>query len=423
MTRGLLGALLAPILASPALAHATDQSPTGNLEKLAAFHSTGTAEPEADPAEGRKADAIRRNLAKVKLPPGFKIDLYAIVPDARHMAVGPNAGVVFVGTRKNKVYAVTDRDKDRVADEVKVFAPAHRVQGPERRLLLPGRRPLRRRAEPGAGSSRRPSSSTRARTSPAFEVVKQGELIPASEESYNHTARVCRIGPDNKLYIALGQPFNVPPKEKLDLYKQAGIGGIIRMDRTARTARSTPRACATPSAWTSIPTTRRSGSPTTRSTAWATTCRRASSTAPPRPARISASPGTAAAHVRTTEYKDDGAADGRGVPAGRAGAARGRSRHDLLHWQDVPGRSTGAASSSAQHGSWNRTQPIGARIMFMPVKPDGTADKPEAFAEGWLTERRRVSRPARGRGGAPRRLAARLRRHRGRDLPHLLRGP
>src|SRR3546814_5232593 len=49
------------------------------------------------------------------------------------------------------------------------------------------------------------------------------------EESYNHTARVCDIGPDNKLYITLGQPFNVPAPEKLDLYNEYGIGGIIRM--------------------------------------------------------------------------------------------------------------------------------------------------------------------------------------------------
>ena len=47
----------------------------------------------------------------------------------------------------------------------------------------------------------------------SFPKVK---LIPKAEESYNHTARVCRIGPDNKLYIQLGQPFNVPAKEKLD---------------------------------------------------------------------------------------------------------------------------------------------------------------------------------------------------------------
>jgi glucose/arabinose dehydrogenase len=40
---------------------------------------------------------------------------------------------------------------------------------------------------------------------------------------------------------------------------------------------------------------------------------------------------------------------------------------------------------SAQHGSWNRTKPIGARVMFTSLKEDGTADKTEVFAEGWLT--------------------------------------
>src|SRR3712207_7486131 len=104
-------AVSAAVLASPALAQPAVQSPTGNLERLGAFQSTGTEEPKPIPQEGRKADAIRRNLQRIKLPQGFKIELYALVPDARHMAVGPNAGVVFVGTRKNNVYAVTDRDK------------------------------------------------------------------------------------------------------------------------------------------------------------------------------------------------------------------------------------------------------------------------------------------------------------------------
>ena len=51
-------------------------------------------------------------------------------------------------------------------------------------------------------------------------VVAEGELIPKTEESYNHTARPCRVGPDNKVYIQLGQPYNVPPKEKLDMYRK-----------------------------------------------------------------------------------------------------------------------------------------------------------------------------------------------------------
>ena len=47
-------------------------------------------------------------------------------------------------------------------------------------------------------------------------------------------ARTCRIGPDNKLYITLGQPFIVPPPEKLDNFKKWGIGNIIRMDRDGK---------------------------------------------------------------------------------------------------------------------------------------------------------------------------------------------
>jgi glucose/arabinose dehydrogenase len=39
---------------------------------------------------------------------------------------------------------------------------------------------------------------------------------------------------------------------------------------------------------------------------------------------------------------------------------------------------------SAQHGSWNRTEPVGARVMVTYLKEDGTADKMEPFAQGWL---------------------------------------
>ena len=38
----------------------------------------------------------------------------------------------------------------------------------------------------------------------------------------------------------------------------------------------------------------------------------------------------------------------------------------------------------AEHGSWNRTEPVGARIMFAPVS-DGKVGAPKPFAEGWLT--------------------------------------
>jgi hypothetical protein len=85
-----------------------------NLNRLQDFRTTGTdLTLKTVPQDPAKLAQLRKNLEKVKLPPGFKIDVYAIVPDARHMAIGRNVGAVFVGTRKTDVWAVTDRDKDR----------------------------------------------------------------------------------------------------------------------------------------------------------------------------------------------------------------------------------------------------------------------------------------------------------------------
>ena len=118
------GAASALVLAFAAPGFAQPQPTAGNLEKLGNFQQTGTVELAHIPQTGAKAEAIKKNLAKIKLPRGFKIGLYALVPDARHIAVGPQGIVTFVGTRKSKVWSVTDRAKARVADEVKEFAPS-----------------------------------------------------------------------------------------------------------------------------------------------------------------------------------------------------------------------------------------------------------------------------------------------------------
>jgi len=144
------------------------------------------------------------------LPRGFHIGLYALVPDALRIAVGPQGGYDR-GHRKDKVYAVTDRAKSGLTGEIKPFASAID-------LVLPN----------GPCFSKDGFlfvvEQNRVLTYPAAEffyesldvvavpIVWQGELIPNDEESCNHTARVCRVGPDGKLYITLGQPFNVPPQ-------------------------------------------------------------------------------------------------------------------------------------------------------------------------------------------------------------------
>jgi hypothetical protein len=62
-----------------------------NMDKLERMQTTGTGMAAFDyvPQTGEYADQLRKNLEQIKLPAGFKINLYAVVPDARHMAVGP----------------------------------------------------------------------------------------------------------------------------------------------------------------------------------------------------------------------------------------------------------------------------------------------------------------------------------------------
>lgn len=81
---------------------------------------------------GDYARQLKANLEGITLPPGFSIDLFAVVPDARHIAVGQQGVAIFVGTRKQDVWVATDRDKDRRADEVKRFAPSVQFNVPNR---------------------------------------------------------------------------------------------------------------------------------------------------------------------------------------------------------------------------------------------------------------------------------------------------
>jgi hypothetical protein len=122
------------------------------LETLEGMHMTAPMDWPTIPQTGPKADAVRQILKdKIKLPQGFHIELYALVPDARHMAVGPQGVVTFVGTRKSKIWAVTDRSRTGTEGgiEVKEFAPSLPKATAERRLLLEGWFPVCGRAEPG----------------------------------------------------------------------------------------------------------------------------------------------------------------------------------------------------------------------------------------------------------------------------------
>jgi len=377
MIRYLLAAVFATAMAGAALAQS-------NLETLGQFKTTGVKDITFIEQGGDNAAAIRKTLERIHLPDGFKIELYAVVPDARHMAVGPQGIAVFVGTRKNDAWVVTDRNKDRVADEVKRFAQSLELtipNGPcfskdgflfiaeQNRVLM----------YPAAEFFYESPDVV------AVPIVPQGKLIPVDEESYNHTARVCRIGPDDKLYITLGQPFNVPPPEKADLYKQYGLGGIIRMNRDG-----TQREVYTYGVRNSVGMDFNPAN----GELWFTDNQvdGMGDNIPPGELNRQTAfgqhfgfPWYGGGSVRTNDYKDSEPPADIVAPAVEMDAHAADLGMTFYTGDMFPAKYRGGIFS-AQHGSWNRTTPIGARVMFTAVNDDGSVGETMVFADGWIDE-------------------------------------
>lgn len=354
-----------------------------NIDKLQDFKTTGTSlDIETVEQDPERAEAIRNTLERIDLPPGFEIDLYAIVPDARHMAVGTNVGVVYAGTRKTKIWAVTDRDKDRVADEVKVFAPSVDFKVPNGVCFT--RDGMLYTVE-----------SQRVLVFPAAEFfyespdvaigVVEDELVPDEDVSFNHGARTCTIGPDGKLYITLGQPYNVPPADKLDHYNEWGIGGIIRMNRDG-----TDREVYAYGVRNSVGLDFNPAN----GELWFTDNQVDGMGDDIPPGEINRAtakgqhfgfPWYGGGDVRTNEYKDSEPPEDVVFPEVTTVAHAADLGMRFYTGKMFPEKYRGGIFN-AQHGSWNRTEPIGARVMYTPVNEDGTAGEIEVFASGWLDE-------------------------------------
>jgi glucose/arabinose dehydrogenase len=375
----LCSALLAStVLAAPVVAQ-------DNMDKLTNMQKTDATFTFVE-QDGERAEALKGILDHIKVPDGFEISLYAVVPDARSMAVAPQGTVVFAGTRKDKVWSIVDRDRNRVADEVKDFAPSITFDIPngpcfskDGFLFIAERnRVLNFPAAEFFFEGPDPAVAV---------VVPQGELIPVEEESFNHTARVCDVGPDGKLYISLGQPYNVQPVDKIEMYDEIGIGGIIRINTDG-----TGREVYTRGVRNSVG---QDFNPETGELWW-------------------------------TDNQVDGKGDD--IPPGELNRQTAPGQHFGFPWTNArveivseadfprpegvefiePQLETTAHAADlgmsfykgssfpeeyqggifwAQHGSWNRTTPVGARVMFTALDPDtGDATGAQVFAEGWLDE-------------------------------------
>ena len=154
-------------------------------------------------------------LHKIKLPPGFKIELYAKnVPNARSLVLGDN-GTVFVSTRtEGKIYALVDTNNDHHADKKYILAEG---------LFMPNGIAFHNGSLYVAEVSRiiRFDNIEQLLAKPPKPVVVNDEFPFET----HHGWRFIRIGPDNKLYIPIGAPCNVCDEEGFGLITRMNLDG------------------------------------------------------------------------------------------------------------------------------------------------------------------------------------------------------
>ena len=134
----------------------------------------------------------------ISLPPGFKIDVYANVPNARSMALSEE-GILFVSTRSaGNVYAVLDTNGDHKADAVILIASG--LNMPNGVALKDGDLYV---AEVNRILKYENIHST-FRNNPKPVIVRDD--LPTET---HHGWKFIRFGPDGKLYVPIGAPCNI----------------------------------------------------------------------------------------------------------------------------------------------------------------------------------------------------------------------
>ena len=314
-------------------------------------------------------------LAEITLPPGFSIDLYAAnVPGARSMAIGAR-GTLFVGTRREgKVYALVDRNGDQRADEVITIA---------RGLNMPNGVAFRDGALFVAEVSRVlrfDNIEERLKNPPRPVVVN--ESLPTKS---HHGWKFIRFGPDGRLYVPVGAPCNVCEE------KDPRFATIMRMDRDGRNLEIFARGVRNTVGFDWHPLTRE---------LWFTDNGRdwLGNDRPPDELNRAQRPGL---HFGFPYWH------GRDIPDPEYG--KGRRKEEFI----PPAMELGPHVASlgmrfytgtmfpaeyrnqifiAEHGSWNRSEPIGYRLTLVRLEGNRAVSY-EVFAEGWQSDGKAWGRP------------------------------
>lgn len=319
--------------------------------------------------------AARPLPTDITLPPGFSIALYAgNVPGARSMALGAK-GTLFIGTRdEGKVYAVIGRNGNNVADKVITIASG---------LRMPNGVAFRNGSLYVAEINRvirYDNIEARLRNPPAPVIIN--DSFP---DNTHHGWKFIRFGPDGKLYVPVGAPCNVCEE------KDPRFASIMRMDADGSHLEIFARGVRNTVGFDWHPQT---------GELWFTDNGRDWMGDNLPPDELNRAP-RGGLHFGFPYWH------GRNIPDPEFG--KKMSREEFVppeielgpHVASLGMRFyTGAMFPEsyrnqifiAEHGSWNRSVPIGYRITLVRLK-ENQAVSYETFAEGWLRNGKVSGRP------------------------------
>lgn len=314
-------------------------------------------------------------LEGIELPDGFHIDVFAEgVTNARAMCWG-DRGTLFVGSKaEGVVHALTDTDMDGHADVHRIIA---------RDLRMPAGVAFRNGALYVSAVDRilRYDSIEDRLEDPPPPV----ELPQRFPDEDHHGWKFIAFGPDDRLYVPIGAPCNICLSEDslfATITSMNADGGDLRIE--ARGVRN------------SVGFDWQPGT----GTLWFTDNGRdwMGDDAPDceldrleQRGQHFGYPHCHAGSIPDPELGAEHPCSTFTAPAARLGAHVAPLGMRFIRGAAFPPRYEGAMLI-AEHGSWNRSTPVGYRVVAAFPGPDGTA-RTEVFADGWLKGNSAWGRP------------------------------
>lgn len=311
--------------------------------------------------------ASKLPLSSIKLPEGFKIDIYAEnVKNARSMCLSPN-GTLFVGTRdKGDVYALKDTDGDYRVDKMYTLATG---------LNMPNGVALRDGDLYIAEVSRiiKLENIEQSLANPPQPVVVYDQYPSEKHHGWKYIA----FGPDGKLYVPVGAPCNIC-ESKEDIYNS-----ITRLDLETKKVEIVQRGVRNTVGFTWHPDNKE---------LWFTdngrdmlgddvpSCELNHAN---RDGMHFGYPYCHQGDVADPEFGAKRPCSDFTAPAQKLGTHVAPLGVEFYTGKMFP-NTYKKQILLAEHGSWNRSKKSGYRIMMVTLNAQGQATSYKPFAEGWL---------------------------------------